>query len=115
MVVRGHLFACRHAQAGTGALWRTWQPYPYILEPVPENATAGDCGLVYGELLTFDDPETRLPAIDRLEGFLPGGSSLYKRVLVPVCISGQIIPAWVFVGVQKHWARRLLPHGTWPE
>jgi hypothetical protein len=26
---------------------------------------AGDCGPVYGELLTFDDPSTRLPAIDR--------------------------------------------------
>jgi len=43
-----------------------------ILEPVPENATAGDCGPVYGELLTFDDPETRLPAIDRLEGLSTG-------------------------------------------
>jgi len=42
-----------------------------ILEPVPESATAGDCGPVYGELLIFDDPETRLPAIDRLEGFHP--------------------------------------------
>jgi len=29
-----------------------------------------------GELLTFDDPSTRLPAIDRLEGFHPGGSSM---------------------------------------
>lgn len=29
---------------------------------------------MYGELLTFDDPETRLPAIDRLEGFHPGRS-----------------------------------------
>jgi len=56
-----------------------------ILDPVPENATAGDLVPVYGELLTFDDPESRLPAIDRLEGFHPGGPSLYRRVLVPVC------------------------------
>ena len=69
-----------------------------ILDPVPESATAGGWAPVYGELLTFDDPESRLAAIDRLEGFHPGGPSLYKRVLVPVCTSGQIIPAWVYVG-----------------
>lgn len=40
-----------------------------------KSVTAGDWGRVYGELLTFDDPESRLPAIDRLEGFRPGGSS----------------------------------------
>ena len=45
-------------------------------------ATAGTWGAVYGELLTFDDPETRLPPIDRLEGFRQGGRSLYRRVLV---------------------------------
>jgi gamma-glutamylcyclotransferase (GGCT)/AIG2-like uncharacterized protein YtfP len=86
-----------------------------IFESAPESATAGDCGPVYGELLTFDDPETRLPAIDRLEGFHPGGPSLYRRVLVPVCIPGQISPAWVYVGTSKHRARRSLPNGTWPE
>ena len=83
-----------------------------ILEPVPESATAGDCGPVYGEHLTFDDPETRLPAIDRLEGFHPGGSCLYRRVLVPVRIPGQISPAWVYAGAPKHQARRSLPNGT---
>ena len=86
-----------------------------ILKPVPESATAGDCGPVYGELLTFDDPSTRLPAIDRLEGFHPGGPSLYRRLLVPVCTSGQIIPAWVYVGAPKRLERRFLPNGTWPE
>jgi len=69
-----------------------------ILEPVPENATAGDCGPVYGELLTFDDPETRLPAIDRLEGFHLGGSCLYRRILAPVWAAGAAIPAWLYVG-----------------
>jgi hypothetical protein len=58
----------------------------------------GDWGRVYGQLLTFDDPETRLPAIDRLEGFRPGGSSLYKRVLVPVCIEQNMaLPVWAYV------------------
>jgi len=86
-----------------------------ILDPVPEIATAGDWGPVYGEFLTFDDPESRLPAIDRLEGFHPGGSSLYRRVLVPMCIPGQISPAWVYVGTPKHRARRSLQNGIWPE
>ncbi len=85
------------------------------LKVTPENATPGDWCPVYGELLTFDDPEFRLPAIDRLEGFLPGRSSLYKRVLVPVCISGQISPAWVYVIAQKHRAWRFLPKGIWRE
>ena len=68
------------------------------LEPMPESATAGDWGPVYGELLTFDDPETRLPAIDRLEGFHPGGSCLYRRVLAPVWAAGAVFPAWLYVG-----------------
>ncbi len=46
------------------------------LEPMPESATAGDRGPVYGELFTFDDPESCLPSIDRLEGFHPCGRSL---------------------------------------
>jgi hypothetical protein len=35
-----------------------------------------------GMILPFDDPSTRLPAIDSLEVFRPGGPSLYKRVFV---------------------------------
>ena len=54
------------------------------LEPTSESAAPGGWGPVYGELLTFDDPESRLPAIDRLERFHPGGPSLYHRVMVPV-------------------------------
>ena len=84
-------------------------------ESALKNATPGDWGPVYGELLTFDNPESRLPAIDRLEGFHPGESSLYRRVLVPVCISGQISLAWVYVIAQKHRAWRFLPKGIWRE
>ncbi|NDY41602.1 gamma-glutamylcyclotransferase [Dissulfurirhabdus thermomarina] len=85
-----------------------------ILEPVPESATTGDCGPVYGELLTFDDPETRLPAIDRLEGFHPGGPSLYRRVLVPVKLDGAAFPAWLYAGQPARSDRLLLPFGSWP-
>ena len=46
------------------------------------DVPGGRWGPVYGEVLTFDDPETRLPAIDHLEGFLLGGPSHYRRVLV---------------------------------
>ena len=60
-----------------------------------ENGAPG-CrwGPVYGELLTLDDSETRLPAIDRLEGFLPDGPSHYRRVLVPVFDDKRTVPAW---------------------
>jgi hypothetical protein len=73
------------------------QPASYP-EPAQQSATAGDWGRVYGELLTFNDPETRLLAIDRLEGFRPGGSSLYRRVLLPVIIIDMIQPAWLYIG-----------------
>jgi len=86
-----------------------------ILEPVPESATAGDWAPVYGEFLTFDDPETRLPAIDRLEGFHPGGRSLYRRVLVPVCIRQDVVlGAWAYAGESEQRFRRLLQAGKWP-
>jgi hypothetical protein len=83
-------------------------------EPVQQSATAGDWGRVYRELLTFDDPETRLPPIDRLEGFRPDGPCLYKRVLVPVCITGMVQPAWLYIGDSCLRADlRLIPSGTW--
>ena len=55
-----------------------------------------------GEILTFDDAEIRLPAIDRLEGFRPGGPCLYRRVLVPVRINGTVLPTWLYV-VGDRW------------
>ena len=79
------------------------------LEPTLESATAGDWGPVYGELLTFNDPSIRLPAIDRLEGFSPEGRCFYRRVLFPVSIiRGSFTVAWVYVGeealnTQTHW------------
>ncbi len=59
--------------------------------------------------LTFDDPETRLPAIDRLEGFLPDGPSLYRRVLVPASTRGQRVLVWLYVegAGRRHSGRRL--------
>jgi len=87
-------------------------------EPTPErllkNATGAPWAPVYGELLTFDDPETRLPAIDRLEGFHLGGPCLYRRVLVPVRVNETVLSAWLYV-VGNRWAGgcKELTGGIW--
>ena len=70
---------------------------------------------MYGELLTFDDPETRLPPIDRLEGFRPVGSSLYRRVLVPVTVNDAHELAWVYTVETIGIKRRRIVFGSWPE
>ena len=77
-------------------------------EPALQSATAGDWGCVYGEILTFNDPESRLPAIDRLEGFRPGGSSLYRRVLVPAQTDKAVCPVWLYVGTESTLIRSSL-------
>ena len=84
-------------------------------QPVPESATAGAGGAVYGDLLTFDDPELRLPALDWLEGFRPGASSLYRRVLVPATVRGACEFAWVYTVEMAGIKRRRIVSGCWPE
>ncbi len=83
-------------------------------EPGGNSAPGGRWGPVYGELLTFDDPETRLPAIDHLEGFLPGGPSLYRRVLVPASTRGRRVLVWLYVeGAGRRHSGRRLADGVW--
>jgi len=93
-------------------------------DPGKNGATGGRWGPVYGELLTFDDLETRLPAIDHLEGFLPclragthrqaGGPSLYRRVLVPASTRGQRVLVWLYVeGAGRRHPGRRLADGVW--
>ena len=72
-------------------------------------------GAVYGELLTFDDPEPRLSSIDRLEGFRPGGPSLYRRVLIPATVNGTRELAWVYTVETTRIKRRRIVSGRWPE
>jgi gamma-glutamylcyclotransferase (GGCT)/AIG2-like uncharacterized protein YtfP len=68
--------------------------------------------LVSGELLTFDDPEERLPALDRLEGYDPAGPSLYRRVLIPAETSGgEGVLAWAYVS--EGTSGTYLPGGSW--
>jgi gamma-glutamylcyclotransferase (GGCT)/AIG2-like uncharacterized protein YtfP len=70
------------------------QPAPVVEAPDP----GGRWRDVAGELLTFDDPRERLPRIDELEDFHPGGASLYRRVLLPVrCESAAARTAWAYV------------------
>ena len=81
---------------------------------LPNKGTGAPWGDVYGELLTFDDPENRLPAIDRLEGFHPGGPCLYRRVLVPVRANGTGLPVWLYVAdVNEYLGFKPLPSGKW--
>jgi len=83
-------------------------------EPGENGAPGGRWAPAYGELLTFDDPEARLPAIDRLEGFLPGGPSLYRRVLVLAIIHGGAVSAWLYAsGRPPDRHARPLPGSTW--
>lgn len=81
----------------------------YIREEIP--AVQGPA--VFGELYTFDDPEERLPAIDRLEEFAPGDpSSPYRRVLIPVRTEEDTILARAYVVRGARGTR--LPGGRWP-
>ncbi len=73
----------------------------------------GSRDVVRGELLVFDDPETRLPAIDRLEGFRPGGRSLYRRVLVPVRVKESFTVAWTYAVETKPLDWPKLGSGCW--
>ena len=68
---------------------------------------------VSGELFVFDDPEERLPALDRFEGFEPGRPSLYRRVLIPAETSGGAgVLAWAYVIEESSGTH--LPGGRWP-
>lgn len=69
---------------------------------------------VLGELYSFDDPESRLPSIDGLEGFDPeDSSSHYRRVLLPVETSeGSVFLAWAYVVEASSGA--YLSGGSWP-
>jgi len=49
-------------------------------------------------LTKIRNPVSRLPTIDRLEGFYPCGSSMYRRVLVPAFTGETVVPVWLYVG-----------------
>lgn len=69
---------------------------------------------VHGEVLTFDDPGDRLPALDSLEDFRPDEKGFYERVLIPARLvkTGETVPAWAYAveSVDSVY----LPGGLWP-
>ena len=69
---------------------------------------------VLGEIFAFDDPESRLPPLDRLEGFDPAdASSHYRRVLLPVETDEGSVPlAWAYAVEES--SGTYLPGGRWP-
>jgi gamma-glutamylcyclotransferase (GGCT)/AIG2-like uncharacterized protein YtfP len=69
---------------------------------------------VIGEIFAFDDPESRLPALDRLEGFDPADAkSHYRRVLLPVETNkASVLLAWAYVVEESSGIH--LPGGRWP-
>lgn len=71
---------------------------------------------ITGEVLTFDDPEARLPALDRFEGYDADGHSLYERWLVPVRFAdGRWMAAWTYLApdpVPAAW--RPFDQAAWP-
>ena len=91
---------------------RMFNPEP-TPDRLPNKGTGAPWGSVYGDLLAFDDPETRLPAIDRLEGF-HRRPCLYRRVLVPVRINRTVLPTWLYV-VGDRWtgSRKEISGGVW--
>ena len=70
--------------------------------------------LSFGEVFVFDDPGSRLPAIDGLEGFDPtDSSSHYRRVLLPVeTKEGSVLLAWAYAVEESSGV--YLPGGIWP-
>lgn len=52
--------------------------------------------VVHGELITFKNAEKFIPSIDYLEGFRPGGDSMYDRVLIPIQQDGVWLSAWTY-------------------
>jgi len=85
-----------------------WPPACTKPMAADSDCKEGEWEEIIGELLTFDDPATRLPALDRLEDFRPGeteagnatsrtnATSLYVRVLVRLTEPAGLI-AWTYV------------------
>jgi gamma-glutamylcyclotransferase (GGCT)/AIG2-like uncharacterized protein YtfP len=70
--------------------------------------------VIHGEMLTFGDPEERLPSLDGLEGYSPGEPSLYMRILIPAVPSGakRAVLAWAYAVGSASGVH--LPGGRWP-
>lgn len=70
---------------------------------------------VYGELIAFDDPASRLVDLDYLEGFDSIKPSLFERVLVPAIMNGTRKVAWAYTVEGAGIDRRRIVSGHWSE
>jgi len=85
------------------------------LQQPPDGTTGETWDTVYGELFTFDNPQTRLSSIDRLEGIHPGGHSLFRRGLVPATVEGANQLAWVYTVENLGISRHRIASSRWSE
>ena len=100
-----------------GRLFETSSGIPVLLVPEEEILAVGttnplaDVGTRAHVTARMFNPE---PTPDRLEGFHPGGTCLYRRVLVSGQTHGTVLPAWLYV-VGDHWIRSFkeLTGGIW--
>ena len=87
-----------------------------VTDDMPDHAAddppAGDWDLIHGELITFPDPARDLPRLDYLEGFRPGQTSLYHRVLVQTHLAATLPYAWTYVMRDLLSGRRVWK-GSW--
>ena len=70
---------------------------------------------VYGELIAFEDPVDRLLDLDHLEGFEPGESSVFRRVLIPSTAKCVCVLSWVYTVRENGICRCKIESGFWQE
>lgn len=86
--------------------------------PAPEDSPDHGTGwlAIRGELMTFDEPASRLHTLDFLEGFFPDSCTLYRRVLLPIYRQdGEIIAAWCYVLGARNVRLQALGISEWRE
>jgi hypothetical protein len=73
-----------------------------VSRTAPEEPDRRALGLRVGELLIFDDQETRLTAIDRLEGLHHGGPPSTAAFWSLNRANGSGLPVWLYA-VGDRW------------
>lgn len=57
--------------------------------------------------MTFADPQRDLLPIDRLEGFRPGGHSMYQRVMVASLQGATPCAVWIYTMCAPQYGERI--------
>jgi gamma-glutamylcyclotransferase (GGCT)/AIG2-like uncharacterized protein YtfP len=69
-------------------------------------------GRVLGEVIAVEEPVSVIKSLDILEGFEPGGRSLYKRVLTLAETESGTVVAWAYVNENAR-KEELIESGVW--